>query len=98
MLPRGCLQLGDQQPQRHTIMEKHKVVSMPSCPSDELAKVLWHGGQRLLAQAIQSDVAGLFDQQGGRRMVDGRAGAVSNGQHPDRSLQTRISSCKVPID
>ena len=30
-------------------MDKHNVVSMQSCPSDELTEVLRHGAQRLLA-------------------------------------------------
>ena len=78
-------------------MEKHNVVSMQPCPSDEVTAVLRHGAQHLLAHAIQSEVEELLDQRADRRTEDSRAGVVRNGHRPEVSLQKGLGPDRVRI-
>ena len=61
---------------------------------DALGQVLKQGAQRLLAQAIEAEVAALLAQHEDKQ-VDGKQAVVRNGYLPERPVQT--GSGDVPV-
>jgi hypothetical protein len=59
--------------------------------------VLRQGTQRLLAQAIEVEVAMLLAQYADRRDGQGRQALVRNGYLPERDVQTGIGAVKVKV-
>ena len=62
---------------------------------DALTAILQKGAQRLLAQAIDAEVADYIEAHADQRDADGRRLVVRNGHLPKREIQTGIGS--VPV-
>ena len=67
----------------------------PGAFSDLLTEVLRSGAQRLLAHAVEAEVAGFIDAHAGERLEDGRARIVRHGHLPERDIQTGIGAVRV---
>lgn len=67
----------------------------PAPFSDELTELLRQGARQLVAQAVEAELQELLQEQGGRRLADGRAAVVRNGYQPEREVVTGIG--KVPV-
>jgi putative transposase len=62
-----------------------------------LTAVLRQGAQRLLAQAIEVEVAMLLAQYADQRDGQGRQAIVRNGYLPERDVQTGIGAVRVKV-
>jgi transposase-like protein len=75
---------------------KSNVVEFPAdFPKDVLTEVLREGAQRLLAQAIQAEVAEYLTDRSSLRDEQGRQLVVRNGYLPERPLQTPLGQVTV---
>ncbi len=63
--------------------------------SDILTEVLRSGAQRMLAAALQDEVACYLAQHEAARDESGRRLVVRNGHCPERTIQTGLGSMKV---
>jgi len=71
-------------------------VSFPVSSSDDvLTRVLREGATRLLAQAIEAEVASHLDQHANLRDAQGHRLVVRNGHLPEREIQTGIGPVRV---
>jgi putative transposase len=64
---------------------------------DPLTAILRQGAQRLLAQAIETEVAVLLAQYANHRDSQGRHAVVRNGYLPEREVQTGIGAVRVKV-
>jgi putative transposase len=64
---------------------------------DPLTTILRQGAQRLLAQAIEAEVAVLLAQYAHHRDRQGRQAVVRNGYLPEREVQTGIGAVRVKV-
>jgi transposase-like protein len=81
-------------------MQQDTVIPFPQpqlTAEDPLTTVLRQGAQRLLAQAIETEVAMLFAQYADRRDTQGRHAIVRNGHLPEREVQTGIGAVRVKV-
>jgi putative transposase len=62
-----------------------------------LTEVLRQGAQRLLAQAIEVEVAMLLARYADHRDSEGRQALVRNGYLPERDVQTGIGAVRVKV-
>jgi len=80
-------------------VSEDKVVRLPRPGSivedDPLLCVLRDGAQRMLMQAIETEVEAFIALHAGEVDEDGRRRVVRNGHGPERSLQTGIGPIKV---
>ena len=68
---------------------------IPGAVRDPLTEVLREGAQRLLAQAIETEVEAFLAQHREVRDDAGRQRVVRNGYLPSRTIQTGIGA--VPV-
>ena len=66
-----------------------------SSVSDVLTEVLKRGAQKLLATAIEAEVAGYIEHHAGALDEDGHRLVVRNGYLPKRTIQTGIGEVQV---
>jgi putative transposase len=81
-------------------MQEHTTIPFPHpqlLAEDPLTAVLRQGAQRLLAQAIEVEVAILLAQYTDRRDGQGRQAIVRNGYLPERDVQTGIGAVRVKV-
>ena len=81
-------------------MQEHTTIPFPLPPrtaEDPLTAVLRQGAQRLLAQAIEVEVAILLARYTDRRDIEGRQAIVRNGSLPERDVQTGIGAVRVKV-
>ena len=81
-------------------MKDNTVIPFPHpqlTAEDPLTEVLRQGAQRLLAQAIEVEVAMLLAQYADRRDSEGRQAIVRNGYLPERDVQTGIGAVRVKV-
>src|ERR671933_449106 len=81
-------------------MQEHTAIPFPHpqlTAVDPLTAVLRQGAQRLLAQAIEVEVALLLAQYADRRDTQGRQVIVRNGYLPEREVQTGIGAVRVKV-
>ena len=81
-------------------MQQDTVIPFPHpqlTAEDPLTEVLRRGAQRLLAQAIEAEVAMLLAQYADRRDSQGRQALVRNGYLPEREVQTGIGAVRVKV-
>ncbi len=79
-------------------MEQDKVVELRSpgqFQEDPLTAVLRDGARRLLAQAIEGEVAAFLTQHADQVTAEGHRRVVRNGYLPERAIQTGIGP--VPV-
>src|SRR5690554_3797023 len=85
-------------PQRYATMQEVSTpaLSFPSTTSqDALTEVLRSGAQRLLAEAIEAEVAEWIDAHAHVADAAGRRQVVRNGYLPKRSILTGIGPVEV---
>ncbi len=63
---------------------------------DPLTEILQRGGRKLLAKAIEAEVEGFLGQYADLCDERGRQVVVTNGDLPERDVQTGIGQVKVP--
>ena len=81
-------------------MQEHTVIPFPHpqlTAEDPLTAVLRQGAQRLLAQAIEVEVAMLLARYTERYDAEGRQAVVRNGYLPEREVQTGIGAVRVKV-
>jgi putative transposase len=81
-------------------MQEHTTIPFPHpqlTAEDPLTAVLRQGAQRLLAQAIEIEVAMLLAQYADRHDGRGRQAIVRNGYLPEREVQTGIGAVRVQV-
>jgi putative transposase len=81
-------------------MQEHTTIPFPhpQCTAeDPLTELLRQGAQRLLAQAIEAEVAVLLAQYADRRDTQGRHAVVRNGYLPEREVHTGIGAVRVKV-
>jgi len=81
-------------------MQEHTTIPFPHpqlTAEDPLTAVLRQGAQRLLAQAIEVEVAMLLAQYADQRDAQGRQAIVRNGYLPERDVQTGIGAVRVKV-
>ena len=80
-------------------MEKSTVVPLSAgteSSKDALTEIIRQGAQRLLAEALEVEVAGLIAEFQAER-DDGSARLVRNGYLPERQVQTGIGGVGVRV-
>ena len=81
-------------------MQEHTAIPFPHpqlTAVDPLTDLLRQGAQRLLAQAIEAEVAVLLAQYADRRDSEGRQAVVRNGYLPEREVHTGIGAVRVKV-
>ena len=81
-------------------MQEHTTIPFPHpqfTAADPLTEVLRQGAQRLLAQAIEAEIAVLLAQYAGRHDAQGRQAVVRNGYLPEREVRTGIGAVGVKV-
>ncbi len=68
--------------------ETERTVTIPTPSRDVLTEILHDGAQRLLAQAIDAEVADWIARHTEVLDDDGRRQIVRNGHHPTRTILT----------
>jgi putative transposase len=69
----------------------------PTPVTDALTELLREGAQRMLAAAIEAEVAVFLERFKDEKTVEGRQRMVRNGHLPTRSLQTGIGPVEVTV-
>jgi putative transposase len=73
-----------------------EILAVPESPArDVLTDLLRAGARRLLAQAVEAEVAAWIDDHAHLRDDRGRRQVVRNGHLPERSIQTGIGAVEV---
>jgi putative transposase len=67
----------------------------PATFTDPLTEVLRNGARTLLAQAVESEVAGFLAEHADKRTDDGRQRLVRHGHLPERAIMTGIGPVAV---
>jgi len=81
-------------------MHEHTTIPFPHpqlTAEDPVTELFRQGAQRLLAQAIEAEVAVLFAQYADRRDVQGRHAVVRHGYLPEREVHTGIGAVGVQV-
>jgi putative transposase len=81
-------------------MQEHTAIPFPLpqlTAADPLTEVLRQGAQRLLAQAIEAEIAVLLAQYADRRDAQGRHVVIRNGYLPEREVNTGIGAVRVKV-
>ena len=81
-------------------MQEHTTIPFPHpqlTAADPLTELLRQGAQRLLAQAIETEVAVLLTQYADHRDTQGHQVVVRNGYLPEREVQTGIGAVRVKV-
>ena len=81
-------------------MQQDTVIPFPHpqlTAEDPFTAVLRQGAQRLLAQAIEVEVAMLLAQYADRQDTQGRQAIVRNGYLPEREVQTGLGAVRVKV-
>lgn len=74
----------------------NSTLSLPVASSrDVLTEILREGAQRLLAQAIEAEVAEWIDAHAELKNADGRRQVVRNGHLPKRTITTGVGPIEV---
>lgn len=78
-------------------MKHDNVVSLHKPVGDVLTELLKTGAQKLLAQAVEAEVAELLAQYQDVTTPEGRQAVVRNGYLPGRTIQTGLGDVEVKI-
>src|SRR5215475_1311209 len=81
-------------------MQEHTTIPFPLpqlTATDPLTEVLRQGAQRLLAQAIEVEIAVLLAQYADHHDPQGRQAVVRNGYLPEREVQTGLGAVRVKV-
>jgi transposase-like protein len=69
----------------------------PGAVHDALTEVLREGAQRLLASAIEAEVAAFLGRYRDEKTAEGLSRVVRNGHLPSRTIQTGIGDVEVSV-
>jgi len=69
----------------------------PGVVHDALTELLREGAQRLLASAIEAEVAAFLERFQGEKTAEGKSRLVRNGRLPSRTIQTGIGDVEVSV-
>lgn len=69
----------------------------PGVVHDALTELLREGAQRLLASAIEAEVAAFLERFQGEKTAEGKSRLVRNGRLPSRTIQTGIGDIEVSV-
>ncbi len=58
--------------------------------NDPLQEILREGARKMLAAAIESEVASFIERYGGIKTDEGQKAVVRNGYLPERTIQTGL--------
>ncbi len=83
-------------------MSEDKIIALknPGAPApvaDALTELLREGAQRMLAAAIEAEVAAFLERFKDEKTADGRQRVVRNGHLPTRSIQTGVGAVEVTV-
>ena len=81
-------------------MQEHTAIPFPQpqlTAADPLTELLRQGAQRLLAQAIEAEVAVLLVQYAHHHDAQGRQAIVRNGYLPEREVHTGVGAVRVKV-
>ena len=80
-------------------MNKDNVIELSGreINTDPLTELLRSGAQKLIQQAIETELRILLDEHADRRTESGHAGVVRNGYLPERDIQTGIGQVTVKV-
>ena len=83
-------------------MSEDKVIALknpgiPAPVADALTEILRAGAQRMLAAAIEAEVAVFLEGFMGQETAEGRQRLVRNGHQPERTIQTGIRGVEVTM-
>jgi putative transposase len=81
-------------------MQQHTAIPFPHpqlTAADPLTEVLRQGAQRLLAQAIEAEIAVLLAQYADHHDAQGRQAVVRNGYLPEREVHTGIGAVRIKV-
>jgi len=73
----------------------NSVLSFPQDSEDPLTKILRDGARRLLAQALEAEVAAYIDKFADAKDDQDRRMVVRNGHHPERTIQTGLGDVSI---
>jgi len=78
-------------------MNKDNVIELSGreTNTNPLTELLRSGAQKLIQQAIETELNILLDENADRRTESGHAGVVRNGYLPERETQTGIGPVTV---
>lgn len=65
--------------------------------NDPLQEVLREGARKMLAAAIESELASFINQHGGLKTDEGKMAVVRNGYLPERTIQTGLGDIEVKV-
>jgi transposase-like protein len=75
-----------------------RVLSQPEIGEpDALHALLRTGARRLIAEAVEAELAEFLDAYADQRLGDGRRAVVRNGYLPERTVQTGIGAVEVRV-
>ncbi len=77
--------------------QRSKIDPEDRAEQDPLTEVLRTGAQKLLAQALEAEVAELLAAYADQRDAQGHARVVKSGHHPARDLQTGLGPVTVQV-
>ena len=80
-----------------TMKEPNRTEETSRARSDELTEVIRAGARRLIAQALEAEVAELLAKFAGVHDEGERAAVVRNGYQPTREIQTGIGPVTVQV-
>jgi len=66
-------------------------------PDHPLQEVLREGARKMLASAIESEVADFLKQHGSLKTDEGKPAVVRNGYLPERGVQTGLGNIEVKV-
>ena len=78
-------------------MTRLKSPGTPGVVHDALTELLREGAQRLLASAIEAEVAAFLERFQGEKTAEGKSRLVRNGRLPSRTIQTGIGDVEVSV-
>lgn len=75
----------------------HVVHEPPAEVPDPLHALLRQGARRLIADAVEAELASFMANHAERRLADGRRAVVRNGYLPERTVQTGIGDVQIRV-
>lgn len=72
-------------------------LSQPESEQDPLHSLIRHGARKLIAEAVDAELAALLDHYRGLKTGDGQQAVVRNGYLPERSIQTGVGDVAVKV-
>jgi putative transposase len=76
---------------------KRPAFAEPMGPDDPLTALLRQGAQKLIAEAVEAELAEMLERYTDRRIDGGQRAVVRNGYLPEREIQTGLGSVKVKV-